>query len=168
MISQNIGLIGAGQMATALAAGWVRGGLIDAQRLVVSDPYAAALERFDKIVPGTRIAADNASVVAAAEIVFLAVKPQMVAGVLGELKAMQNGRSVAEPLFVSIVAGWKIERLEQALTGSRWIRVMPNTPCLVGESAMQWRLEKTSPTLKNRPFASCLTARASLGNWPNR
>jgi len=130
-ISQRIGFLGAGQMATALAQGFVRAGLADGSQLVASDPQPAALARFVELTAG-RPAADNRQVVAQADVVFLAVKPQQALAVLGDLRG-QVGR---DTLVVSIVAGIRQATLAQTLGGdARWVRVMPNTPCLVGAGA---------------------------------
>ena len=65
MISQTIGFIGAGQMAQALAKGFLRAGLVQGEQLVAHDPLPATAERFAADVPGSRIATSNADVVAA-------------------------------------------------------------------------------------------------------
>jgi pyrroline-5-carboxylate reductase len=137
MLSAGIGLIGAGQMARALAAGFVRAGLIKPQQIVASDPIAAACDAFLAQVPGARIAVDNAAVAAAADVLLLAVKPQQMQSVLAELR----DRIATRHLIVSIAAGIRIARIDEGLADParkeplRIIRVMPNTPCLVGESA---------------------------------
>jgi pyrroline-5-carboxylate reductase len=126
----SIGFIGAGQMARALAGGFVSAGLVKPENILAADPVAAAGQAFQAAVPGARLVADNASVVSGADIIFLATKPQQIEGAIGELAA-----SVAGRLVVSIAAGVRLAKLATALPGARLVRVMPNTPCLVGQSA---------------------------------
>jgi pyrroline-5-carboxylate reductase len=130
MLQQTIGFIGAGQMARALASGFVKAGLLAPERIVAADPVPAALEAFQQSVPGARTAGDNASVAEQAEILLVATKPQQLVAALAPLKAKGNGK-----LVISIAAGVKLATLAAALPKARLVRVMPNTPCLVGQSA---------------------------------
>jgi len=131
MAAQRIGFIGAGQMATALGQGFVKAGLVSAERLVGSDPDAGARDRFAEATGGSTTA-ENLDVLERSDVVFLAVKPQQIAAVLAELK----GKVPAGKLVVSIAAGVRLGRLAEGLGGGvRLVRVMPNTPCLVGEGA---------------------------------
>ncbi|OWK35957.1 pyrroline-5-carboxylate reductase [Fimbriiglobus ruber] len=126
-----IGFLGAGQMATALANGWTAAGLLDPARSLASDPYPAARDKFASAT-GIRAVAGNAEVVAGCEVVILAVKPQTMAAVLAELATVATDRH----LFVSIAAGVTLGALSAGLgSKARVIRVMPNTPCLLGASA---------------------------------
>ncbi len=150
MLAETVGLIGGGQMARALAAGWVRAGLLKPGQLVVHDPSPAAIAQIKTDVSGIQVVNDNATVLKTAKIVIVAVKPQVLAGALGSLSDSQasgsTGASPSQsaaspdqdaggPLLVSIAAGWTLARLREVLPGARWVRVMPNTPALVGESA---------------------------------
>lgn len=129
--SHAIGFLGAGQMATALASGWIRTGLLDPARTLAADPYPAARSRFEQLT-GAKTVSTNVEVAAAADVLVLAVKPQVLSGVLAEVRPHLAPRHVV----VSIVAGVTLATLADALgTGTRLIRVMPNTPCLVGASA---------------------------------
>jgi len=131
MLTHLIGFVGAGQMATALGQGLVRAGLASPDRLLASDPAPEARERFARAT-GARAVADNLEVANAAEVLFLAVKPQQIAQVLGELA----GRIAGDRLVVSIAAGVRLGLLAERLgPGVRLVRVMPNTPCLVGHGA---------------------------------
>ena len=137
MWNQRIGFIGAGQMATALAQGFVKAGLTAPDALLASDPLAAARERF-AAATGARTTTENAQVLAQQDVVFLAVKPQQMAGVLTELR----GRADARTLIVSIAAGVRLSVLAEGLGGEKvpLVRVMPNTPCLVGQGASAYCL----------------------------
>jgi pyrroline-5-carboxylate reductase len=126
-----VGFLGAGKMATALARGWLAAGLTTPERIIASDPLPAARESFQQSV-GARAVTDNRQVVQGSEIVVLAVKPQMLATVLDDVRETVTGRH----LVVSIVAGVPLAQLTLALGHAiRVIRVMPNTPSLVGACA---------------------------------
>jgi pyrroline-5-carboxylate reductase len=118
-------------MATALARGWLAAGLTSAERIVASDPVPAAREAFAATTKA-RTTADNGEVVSRSDLLVLAVKPQSMAGLLVEVRpAVGPGH-----LVVSIAAGISLRQLIDGLGAERrFVRVMPNTPCLVGASA---------------------------------
>jgi len=131
MIAKKIGMIGAGQMAQALAVGFVRKGLLAPQDILASDPSEEARRRFREAT-GCQTTEHNLEVVRAQEIIILAVKPQVLRRVLGEIQ----GRISPEKLTISIVAGITLDTLQQSLgEGARIVRVMSNTPALVGFGA---------------------------------
>ena len=76
MLSQTIGFIGAGQMARAMARGFVAAGLLAERQIVAADPHQGAIDDFLRALPGASIARRNTDVVAGSEIIVLAVKPQ--------------------------------------------------------------------------------------------
>jgi pyrroline-5-carboxylate reductase len=126
-----VGFLGAGKMATALAKGWIAAGLLTAERVSASDPLPEARQAFQAAVESKAIA-DNTCLVAASDVVVLAVKPQTLAAVLAEIRPALTSRH----LLISIVAGATLGQLASALGASiRLIRVMPNTPSLVGACA---------------------------------
>lgn len=135
MLDQQIGFVGAGQMARALACGFVDTGLITAAGITAFDPVPSALDEFASLVAGSKSAKDNVAVTAASDVVFLAVKPQNMSAVLAELRL-----ATANKLFVSIAAGVSLARLAAGLGTQRIVRVMPNTPCLVGKGAAGYAL----------------------------
>lgn len=127
----RIGFIGAGQMATALARGFVQAKVISADRIFACDVSADAASKFASQTGGTVVPAVPA-VLKQTSLVFLSVKPQHVAGVLAEVKPSLS----SEHLLVSIAAGISLAKLSDGLGQfSRLIRVMPNTPALVGAGA---------------------------------
>lgn len=131
MLKQRIGFIGAGQMATALGQGFVKAERVDPEKLLAADPAGDALKRFAQSTGG-KTTGDNLRVVDRSDIVFLAVKPQQIGGVLAELA----GKIAADKLVVSIAAGVRLAALSEGLGPEvRLVRVMPNTPCLVGQGA---------------------------------
>jgi len=127
----TIGFLGTGKMATALAQGFMRAGLVTPRQLCGSDPQAAARAAFGRAT-GARIARDNPQVVEWASVLVLATKPDQALAALNAIRDYFTRRH----LLISIAAGLSTARLESALpAGARVIRVMPNTPALVGASA---------------------------------
>ncbi len=124
-----IGFVGGGNMAGALIKGLLSAGLYRPEQLCASDVDTHkrnALRRRFRV----GVTADNAALVRAAKVIVLAVKPQIIDTVLSEL------REAATPakLFVSIAAGVNTTHLEAGIGGgARVLRVMPNTPALLGK-----------------------------------
>lgn len=126
----NIGFIGAGKMATALAKGLIAAEFVSSDDIVASDSFEAARHAFFEST-AARTTASNEVVIDEADVVFLAVKPQVMGAVLDEISRLASEAQI----FVSIAAGVSLETLEKSLKRQRVIRVMPNTPCLVGAGA---------------------------------
>jgi pyrroline-5-carboxylate reductase len=127
----RIGFLGAGKMATALAQGWINAGLVTAKDICASDPVPAAGDHFTKAT-GAATVSDNRRVLTQSNIVVLAVKPQNMGELLAEIRAGVTGQH----LLISIAAGITIQQIADAVgADKRILRVMPNTPCLVGASA---------------------------------
>jgi pyrroline-5-carboxylate reductase len=122
-----VGFVGAGNMASAMGGG-IAAGRPDV-RIVATDPDVGARERFAKETGGA-LAASLDEVVAAADVLVLAVKPQVLGALLDKLA----GSVRAEQVVVSIAAGFTLKRLARRLGAqSRLVRAMPNTPALVGQ-----------------------------------
>jgi pyrroline-5-carboxylate reductase len=132
----TIGFLGAGKMATALAHGFINARLATPERLIASDLVKPARDAFARET-GARTVTENAEVVAAADVLFIAVKPDQVAALLQSIAPKLD---LARHLLVSIAAGVTLAKLEAAAPGNRFIRVMPNTPALVGASASAYAL----------------------------
>ena len=127
----RVGFLGAGRMASALARGWVAAGLTTADRVLASDPAPAAREAFAAGSP-LRAVTDNREVVAHGDLLVLAVKPQSMKALMEEVRPHLTEKH----LIVSIAAGVSLRQLAEGLgPRRRLVRVMPNTPCLVGASA---------------------------------
>jgi pyrroline-5-carboxylate reductase len=127
----SVGFLGAGQMATALAKAWANAGLLDLKHSLAGEPDASARNKFTDAT-GLRAVPTNAEVVQGSQILVLAVKPQILAAALGEVRGSLTDRH----LVVSIAAGVTLAQLAGHLgSETRVVRVMPNTPCLVGASA---------------------------------
>ncbi len=116
-------------MARALARGFVDAGKIDATNVVACDPSAEALAAFSAEVAGAATTSNAQQCVTDCEVVFLAVKPQHMTGVFDSIQPNDDR------LFVSIAAGVTLATLTAGLKTERIVRVMPNTPCLVGAGA---------------------------------
>ena len=129
----TIGFLGCGRMAAALAGGMVNSGFAPAGRVLGSARTAETREAFAAATGGaeTLDAADGPTALAdRCDVLVLAVKPKQVRGVLGEIEPS------ADRLLVSVAAGVPLAKLEAwAGRDSRVIRVMPNTPSLVGAGA---------------------------------
>jgi len=139
MLTQRFGFIGAGKMATALARGFVQSGLTAGDRICAHDPMMNAAKEFSEACGG-RVAGSNKAVAEAADVVLLAVKPQQMSAVMGELKDHVNGK-----LVVSVAAGVPLSALSQGLGNTaRYVRVMPNTPCLIGRGASAYAMGTTA------------------------
>ncbi|MGE0823214.1 MAG: pyrroline-5-carboxylate reductase [Candidatus Binatia bacterium] len=126
---KKLGFIGAGNMAGALIKGLLAGKRYGAQDMVTSDTATAQLKKIKKMynVDGM---GDNRALVREVETVILAVKPQILDEVLADIRPEVTKNKV----FISIAAGVPLCRLENGLGGAaRVIRVMPNTPALLGK-----------------------------------
>ena len=117
----NVGFIGAGHIAQALAEGWSRPGLAAAPRLAFFDIAPEAAAKAAALTGGEAVGS-AAQLVAGADIVIVSVRPQQVEDVLADI-----GPHVGARALVCVAAGVSQARLEAALpTGTRVGRVMPN------------------------------------------
>ena len=127
----ELGIIGAGNMAEAIARGVIRARLFTPAQIIAADVAPARRDLFAQEL-GIRAVDDNAQVAAQCRVVLLSVKPQMMTAVLPALGKVMDPST----LVISIAAGISSKLLQDNLgTGGRWrvIRTMPNTPMLVGE-----------------------------------
>jgi len=139
-MSMKFGFIGAGNMAEAIMKGLIKAGEAGPQEIIASEVVPERREVVAKNL-GVTVVADNVEVAKAAKVIILAVKPNIVAPVLDELKPLLT----AEHLIISIAAGVKISFIEAHLNwGVRVVRVMPNQPCMVGASASGFALGKSA------------------------
>ncbi|MHA3068578.1 pyrroline-5-carboxylate reductase [Acinetobacter sp. ANC 3789] len=154
----NISFIGGGNMAQALIGGLISRGLPENQ-IQVADP----VEQIRLILQEKNIAvfSDNAKAIENADVVVLAVKPQVLADVLKPLHGLFEGK-----LIISIVAGVTIEIIA-ALTGTqRIVRVMPNTPALV-QTGAHGMYADASVSQEDRNLTGKILAATGLGLWVN-
>lgn len=126
MTNARVVMIGGGKMGEAMAAGWLATGTLTAGNLAVVEPSES--RRAQLSLGETRVVADAGEVLPA-NVVVLAVKPQVLEAVIGGL-----GENLAGVLVVSVAAGISTARIESLLSGATAVvRVMPNTPAMVGE-----------------------------------
>ncbi len=133
---RQIAFIGAGNMASALIRGLLRAQFARPQDIAISDPSAERRELLAHEF-GVRATVDNLEAAQGADIVVLAVKPQVMGLALESVAPAIDGHQ----LILSIAAGVPIARIEKALTHPttalkpRVVRAMPNSPALIGEGA---------------------------------
>lgn len=140
----KLGFIGCGAMATAIISGLCDRGLVKPEQITASDPVEPQLEKLTQRYP-IHPTQDNRAAVARADIVVLAIKPQMLAKVAASLA----GQLPAEALLISILAGSTIKTLSEKLKHDRVVRVMPNTPAQINEGLSVWTCTGTvSPPQK--------------------
>lgn len=131
MSKPTIAFIGAGNMASSIIGGLVTKGF-SPNSIIASDPFPDSLEKLRKTA-SVKIAADNRQAIANADVVVLAVKPQVMKPVLQDLA---SSTQQTRPLIISIAAGIEIDSINQWLGGNMAIvRCMPNTPALVQTGA---------------------------------
>ena len=153
-LKQTFGFLGAGRMATALAGGMVKAGLIKSRQLVASDVVPAAGKAFAKMTGG-KVLKGKAEVLRKADVIVIAVKPHQVLELLSEL----DGEVTSKHLFISIATGITLAQLENALgKKAHVIRVMPNTPALVGEGAAGFSRGQRASTADTKLAAQVLGA----------
>lgn len=124
-MSNTIGFLGGGQMATAIARGVIAAGLSKSSDLVIYEPNTAQQSRLKESFPDCVLADSPKQLFERSNRVILAVKPQ----VLSEIAISLRPYTRNEHLLVSIAAGISLKKLADWFESERVIRVMPNTPC---------------------------------------
>lgn len=130
-MTYDLGIIGAGNMAEAIARGVLAKGVLRAGQIVAADVSPARRELFETQL-GIMSVEDNATAARDARAILLSVKPQQMAAALAGIGAVITEQT----LVISIAAGISTRFIENHLgAGKRWrvVRTMPNTPMLVGE-----------------------------------
>lgn len=127
----RIGIIGGGNMARALLGGLLARG-IDPERIIVCEPDATARAALAGQY-GVNVSADNHAAVAGAQVVVLAVKPQIMGEVV---TALAGDLQLQRPLVISVAAGVRVTELARWIgAGVPVVRAMPNRPALIGAGA---------------------------------
>ncbi|CAG69734.1 MULTISPECIES: pyrroline-5-carboxylate reductase [Acinetobacter] len=157
-LKSNITFIGGGNMAQALIGGLIARGL-PSTRIMVSDP----VEAIRQVLQEKEIQAlnNNVEAIQHADVVVLAVKPQVLATVLKPLQGLFDGK-----LIVSIIAGAEIETIAELSGTDRIVRVMPNTPALVQTGAHGLYANENVGS-DDRDLASQILAATGLTIWVN-
>lgn len=131
--TDRIGFIGTGQMALALAGGFVLAEKFTKENVFGYDVSQEAIAQFRRLINGT-VCSNIAEVLDSADLIFLCVKPQHMGVVVEQIREWKG--ELPDKLFVTIAAGLPIAYFEEKIASNiRLVRVMPNTPCLVGEAA---------------------------------
>ncbi|KAG7386857.1 Pyrroline-5-carboxylate reductase [Phytophthora pseudosyringae] len=129
----RLAVIGGGNMAEAIITGVLTEGLIPSEKVVVSDPNPAMRGKYAKLNVETHTR--NSSAIKDADVILVAVKPQVLDDVLRAVKASMH----PDTLVISVVAGQSIKQLQTLLgQNSHIIRTMPNTPAMIGEGTTVW------------------------------
>jgi pyrroline-5-carboxylate reductase len=129
----EIAFVGGGVMAEAFVRGMLKREIAKPQEIIVSDPVAERRAHLSEKL-GIRVCASNREAVTGAGVVILAVKPQVLVTVLAELAGAVDPGA----LLLTFVAGARIAAIRQALGTRAIVRIMPNTPCQIGEGASVW------------------------------
>ena len=125
----KLGIIGLGNMANAILGGIIKAGLFAPSDITGSDASSSQRENAAKNL-GIKTCAGNEEAVTDCDYVIIAVKPQIYEAVLPEIKKDMK----KEQVIISIAPGKTLAYLEEALIdGAKIVRLMPNTPALVGE-----------------------------------
>jgi pyrroline-5-carboxylate reductase len=140
-------------MARALAGGLVNAGLVKPEQIIAADPVADARQQLLSQTPGSKGAPSNRELVEQSDVVVLSVKPQHLAAATSGLSPVANGK-----LVVSILAGVRLAKLADALPGARLVRVMPNTPALVGQGASAFAVGPNATNADGELVSALLSA----------
>lgn len=130
---RSLATVGTGIMAESMIAGLIRGNLVTREQIVASHPRPERREELSR-THGIRVTVSNVDAVNGADVVLLAVKPQMLARVGREIGPHLNRGQ----LVLSIVAGATTTALEGLLGHRELVRSMPNTPAQVGRGMTVW------------------------------
>ena len=153
LAGRTIATVGSGVMAEAIIAGLLRGRLVAPEQIVASHPRRDRREALASI-HGVRTVDGNAAALAGADVVLLAIKPQMLARVGRELRgALQPGQ-----LVISILAGATTRALMGHLGHREVVRSMPNTPAQLGRGMTVWYATPETSAAQREQAASLLGA----------
>lgn len=129
MQQKKLAFIGAGNMTRSIISGLVQSGY-DKANIIASNPSTPKLDKLSEEF-GIQVTQSNDEACQFADAIVLAVKPQMMGDMLG---ALQENNDFNGKLFLSIAAGLPVSRLQEMLGGEYpVVRVMPNTPSLIGK-----------------------------------
>ncbi|MFZ0128854.1 MAG: pyrroline-5-carboxylate reductase [Candidatus Dormiibacterota bacterium] len=129
----RIGIVGTGVMAEAMLAGLLENELVPARSVVCTHPRAARREALAATYH-VNVTALNLEATVDTDVVLLGVKPQMLGGVMAELR----GSLRPEQLVISIIAGATTTALSEGLDHKAVVRCMPNTPAQIGRGVTVW------------------------------
>ena len=152
----KVGFIGFGNMASAMADGWIASGAVLAENMF------ACAGRFDALKSrceerGMHAFEDAAAVIEAVDVVVVAVKPYMIERVLGPV-----AQFLADKVVLSVAAGWDCEAYERVIPGTRHLSTVPNTPVAINEGviACEKASTLTATMTSSSPCSICSVRRS--------
>lgn len=157
----TIGFIGAGKMAEAMIAALLTRERVKASELLASDISEQRRHDLEQLY-GIVVTDRNVEVANRTAIIFLAVKPQQLDGVLGEIAPAID----SSKLVISIAAGKRLETIEARLPRARVIRVMPNLPCIVAEGMSVFCLGSRASEADRQTVLNLLSAFGKVVELP--
>ncbi|MCX6004039.1 MAG: NAD(P)-binding domain-containing protein [Chloroflexi bacterium] len=129
----RIAFIGGGNMGEVMLAAVLNKKLASAKDIIASD-ISEPRRQYLAQKYAVSVLSDNRQTIINADVIILAVKPQTLANVITEL----NGNIKPNQMVLSIIAGAKIDTLQQGLNHKSLVRAMPNTPAQIGEGVTVW------------------------------
>ena len=149
----KLGIVGCGKMGSALVKGAIEKNAIDGQKVIVIDLIPELAEKLSEDI-GATIAKSNDELINNSDAILLCVKPQDMISLTNSFTKERNSK-----LFISIAAGVKISSLEESLKKEdRVIRVMPNTPAMIGHGASAQSRGKNATESDSKFVNKVLTA----------
>jgi len=156
----HIAFIGAGNMASSIIGGLIESGH-PAGLISAADPFPASLERLTEIAP-VNVCADNATAVAGADVVIMAVKPQVMGEATNSIARAVRARRA---LVISIAAGVTITSIQARLgPEAAIVRCMPNTPALLGCGASAM-FANAHVSTRQREHAEAILSAVGIASW---
>jgi pyrroline-5-carboxylate reductase len=152
----TVSVIGAGVMAEAIIAGVLERELVPSSNVIASHPRADRRQVLAEKY-GIDVTPDNREAARRGDVVVLGIKPQVMPGVLKELRG-QLGQA---KLVISIIAGATTETLRKGLDHGELVRVMPNTPAQISEGVNIWY---ATPETSERQRAQAKALLGALGH----
>jgi len=140
---QKIGFLGAGNMAQAIMKGMLESGVATSDQILASNRTPGKLQ---KLTDQYKIQSidTNESLVENSDIVILAVKPQDLLTAIEPIASSFND----DQIVISLAAGIKMETLEKYLPNTRLVRMMPNTPSIIGRGVIGYLLNDIDEALE--------------------
>lgn len=151
----TLAFVGAGVMAESMIAGLLNRGLVKPEQIIASHPREDRRERLVKRF-GIRVTESNETAAVGADLVLLTIKPQVLSGVMKQLRGKLEPRQVV----ISVIAGANVEALSNGLGHNAIVRVMPNTPAQIGEGMLVW---STTPEVTESQRGQVQAALGALG-----
>lgn len=160
-VLSSLACLGTGKMGTALLQGIVSRNLLPAGSISVFDAHPAAMASLQMALPGVQTAQDASAAAQAAGVVLLCVKPGGIVPLIESLRALPESK-----LLISIAAGVTLKSMEAAAGHHRIIRVMPNTPALIGQGASAFATGSTATEADAAAARALLSAVGTVSQVP--